>query len=107
VAWDSRHVGLQCADKGSSIGRPALITGTLSIAAQAAFHAAKAVKHIDPERVSESFAKVLPLRSLSDNQYETMLQDKLGKINVEISMLDHQIAELKKREAEPFPKAKS
>ena len=45
-------------------------------------------------------AKLLPMKALSDAQYENMLQEKLGKINVEISMLDDQIADLKRREAE-------
>ena len=61
----------------------------------------------EPSSLTDRLAKVLPLKSLSDAQYESMLQEKLGKINVEISILDDQIADLKAREAGRSTKLKT
>jgi len=36
-----------------------------------------------------------PMKSLSDEQYEDLLRDKLLKVDVEIAMLDDQIADLR------------
>jgi hypothetical protein len=49
---------------------------------------------------TDRVARVLPLKSLPDEQYEEMLNRKLQQINVEISMLDDQIAKLKQQESE-------
>jgi hypothetical protein len=46
-------------------------------------------------------SKWVPLRSLSDQQYEEMLQQKLLKVDVEISMIDEKIATLKAAEDLP------
>lgn len=45
------------------------------------------------QRLTES--KWAPLKALSDQQYEEMLQQKLLKIDVELSMIDEKIATLK------------
>jgi|ERR1700728_313708 hypothetical protein len=45
------------------------------------------------QQLTES--KWAPLKALSDQQYEEMLQQKLLKIDVELSMIDEKIATLK------------
>ena len=45
------------------------------------------------QRLTES--EWAPLKALSDQQYEEMLQQKLLKIDVELSMIDEKIATLK------------
>lgn len=45
------------------------------------------------QQLTES--KWVPLKALPDQQYEEMLQQKLLKIDVEISMIDENIAKLK------------
>ena len=46
------------------------------------------------ERLSES--KWMPLKSLSNEKYAQMLNDKLLRLEVEISMIDDKIANLQK-----------
>ena len=48
------------------------------------------------QRLIES--KWMPLKALSDQQYEEMLQQKIFKIDVEISMIDERITNLKATE---------
>ncbi|RMZ87923.1 hypothetical protein DV736_g4850, partial [Chaetothyriales sp. CBS 134916] len=88
-------------NRNPSIMRPTLLAGALSTGAQALLHAFRDVQHRSSTDTSlvDRIAKFLPLKRLTDAQYESMLQEKLGKINVEIAILDDQIAELKRREA--------
>ena len=50
------------------------------------------------QRLTES--KWMPLKALSDQQYEEMLQQKIFKIDVEISIIDETITNLKATEDE-------
>ena len=53
------------------------------------------------QRLAES--KWVPLKALSDQQYEEMLNEKLLKIEVEVSLIDEKIAALKSsQEREPI-----
>jgi hypothetical protein len=45
----------------------------------------------------------VPLKALSDQQYEEILQEKLLKVEVEISMIDEKIAILKATEHDLHP----
>lgn len=89
----------QVTDK-SSLVRPALLAGTISLAAQAAFHGFRDGQSALSEDKSwvDRLATILPLQTLSDEQYDSMLKDKLTRINMEISILDEQIANLKQRD---------
>lgn len=40
-------------------------------------------------------SKWMPLKALSDQQYEEMLQQKLLKVDIEISMIDEKVVTLK------------
>ena len=55
------------------------------------------------QRLTES--KWMPLKALSDQQYEEMLQQKLLNIDVEISMIDERIATLKGAKDDTSPDA--
>lgn len=48
------------------------------------------------QQLTES--KWVPLKALSDQQYEEMLQEKLLKVEIEISVIDGKIATLKAAE---------
>jgi signal recognition particle GTPase len=47
------------------------------------------------KRVAE--ARWSPMQNLSDKQYESMLKEKLLRIDVEISIIDEKIEELRKQ----------
>jgi hypothetical protein len=51
--------------------------------------------------LGNSFAKFNPVQSLSDEQYESLMRDKLLKIDVEIALLDDQIAKLQATQGKP------
>ncbi|RMZ77443.1 hypothetical protein DV738_g4431, partial [Chaetothyriales sp. CBS 135597] len=84
-------------NRNPSIIRPALLAGALSTGAQALFHAFRDAQHrpSTDKPLVDRIVSYLPLQTLTDAQYERMLQEKLGKINVEIAILDDQIAALK------------
>jgi len=46
--------------------------------------------------------KWIPMKSLSDEEYEGMLQEKLVKVEAEIALLDEDIAALRAREKTPI-----
>lgn len=52
------------------------------------------------QRMADS--KWIPLRSLSDQEYKSMLSEKLLSIDAEIALLDEKMEELEK--ARPIPK---
>ena len=45
--------------------------------------------------IMNSFGALSPVKSLSDKEYEDLLLDKLLKVDVEIALLDDQIADLR------------
>ncbi len=45
--------------------------------------------------ITSRLAALSPMKSLSDKEYEDLLHDKLLKVNVEIALLDDQIADLR------------
>ncbi|RMZ85534.1 hypothetical protein DV737_g537, partial [Chaetothyriales sp. CBS 132003] len=97
-------------NRNPSVVRPALLAGALSTGAQALLHAFGDVQHQSSSTETslvDRIANYLPLKTLTDAQYESMLQEKLGKINVEIAMLDDQIGALKRREARVSSAGKS
>lgn len=47
-----------------------------------------------PSRLKHGLASLVPMKSLTDEEYEGMLQEKLLKVEAEISLLDDQIADL-------------
>ena len=72
----------------------------LGLAGQAGYNMISAVQESEPtprrsimQRLIES--RWVPLKALSDQQYEEMLQQKLLKLDVEVSMIDEKIAALK------------
>ncbi|KIX08405.1 uncharacterized protein Z518_03061 [Rhinocladiella mackenziei CBS 650.93] len=48
-----------------------------------------------PSVLKQGVASLIPMKALSDKEYEDLLQDKILKIEAEISILDDQIAELR------------
>lgn len=57
-------------------------------------------------RMKQKLAGWSPMKSLTDDEYENLLQDKLLKLEAEISILDDQIADLRaasQRQAESRP----
>lgn len=47
-----------------------------------------------PSTLGQKMTSWLPVKTLSDKEYEDLLLDKLFKVNTEIAVLDDQIAEL-------------
>ena len=45
--------------------------------------------------ITSRMAALSPMKSLSDKEYEDLLHDKLLKVDVEIAVLDDQIADLR------------
>ncbi|RMD44908.1 hypothetical protein DV735_g28, partial [Chaetothyriales sp. CBS 134920] len=88
-------------NRNPSIIRPAILAGALSTGAQALFHSFRDAQHQPSADKSlvDRIVSYLPLKTLTDDEYERMLQEKLGKINVEIAILDDEIAALKGRVA--------
>jgi hypothetical protein len=48
-----------------------------------------------PGRIGQRLASWAPMKSLTDDEYEKLLQERLLRLDVEISLLDDQIADLK------------
>jgi hypothetical protein len=74
--------------------------GLLGLAGQGGYNMISAAQHSESsprrsimQQLTES--KWTPLKALSDQQYDEMLQQNLLKIDVEISMIDEKIATLK------------
>lgn len=77
--------------------------GLLGFAGQAGYNMISATQQSSSsprpsivQQLTES--KWVPLKALSDQQYEEILQEKLLKVEVEISMIDEKIATLKAAE---------
>lgn len=74
--------------------------GLMGLVGQGGYNLMSADQHAKPaprrsiiQRLAES--KWVPLKALSDQQYEEMLNEKLLKIEVEISVIDDKIAALR------------
>ena len=50
--------------------------------------------------VRDKLSALSPMKSLSDKEYEDLLLDKLFKVDVEIAVLDDQIADLRAARAQ-------
>jgi len=81
--------------------------GLLGLAGQGGYNMISANQHAEPapprsivQRLAES--KWVPLKALSDHQYEEMLNEKLLKVEVEISMVDDKIAALRSSQEREF-----
>ena len=48
-----------------------------------------------PSKLKKGLVGLVPMKSLSDKEYEDLLQNKLLKVEAEISILDEQIADLR------------
>lgn len=77
--------------------------GFMSLAGQGGYNIISAARTSEAnpsrsiiQRLTES--KWMPLKALSDQQYEEMLQQKIFKIDVELSMIDERVANLKAAE---------
>ncbi len=74
--------------------------GLLAIAGQGGYNIMSSnqrTEHVPRPSVIQQLAesKWVPLKALSDQQYEEMLSDKLLKIEAEVSIIDERIAALK------------
>ncbi len=54
-----------------------------------------------PTRLQQGLAGLVPMKSLSDKEYEDLLLDKLIKLEAEISILDEQITNLRAASKQP------
>ena len=81
--------------------------GLLGFAGQAGYNMVSAAQPSPssprPSIVRLTESKWVPLKALSDQQYEEILQEKLLKVEVEISMIDEKIATLKATEHDLHP----
>jgi len=81
--------------------------GLLGFAGQAGYNMVSAAQPSPssprPSIVQLTESKWVPLKALSDQQYEEILQEKLLKVEVEISMIDEKIATLKATERDLLP----
>ncbi len=51
--------------------------------------------------IQRRIAAISPMKSLSDQEYEGLLREKLLKVDVEIAVLDDQIASLRTAKGQP------
>jgi hypothetical protein len=78
----------------------AAMIGLIGLAGQSSYHLFSEAQRPEPSRRRSVMQRLtesgwVPLKALSDQQYEEMLQQKLLKIDVELSMIDEKIVTLK------------
>ena len=86
--------------------RGALFSGTvgfgaLAMAAQLGINAYgdRATSNSESMSLAQRVAAWTPMKPLTDDEYEKILQQKLLKVEVEISLVDDQLAELRRLRA--------
>lgn len=74
-----------------------LMFGLLAAGCQAGLNATGGGASLSqlPARIRAGLVDLIPMKPLSDKEYEDLLLDKLVKVEVEISLLDDQIANLR------------
>lgn len=85
-----------------SVPRGSIIPGGITLGVLAAITQA-GLNRMDGSSPASRFSSdlkqklvgLIPMKSLSDEEYENLLQDKLLKLEAEISLLDDQIANLR------------
>lgn len=82
--------------------------GVLGMGAQLGINAfGDSVNGIRPGSFTKRLAAWSPMKALTDEEYEKILQQKLLKVEVEISLVDDQIAELRRLSAQQQGRASS
>jgi len=69
--------------------------GLLGLAGQVGVHAISDYSSTKRKPLGQRLVEWSPLRALPDDEYEAILEEKLVKIEAEISILDQQIADLR------------
>ena len=96
---DSRKYSKHCTGSRSNILPGAIMIGLLGLAGQGGYNAITDANHAESTPVRSLMQQVMeskwmPLKPLSDEQYEGILNEKLLRTEVEISIIDEKIAAL-------------
>ncbi|KAI1611041.1 hypothetical protein EDD37DRAFT_608257 [Exophiala viscosa] len=80
-----------------------IIFGVLAAVTQAGLNFAQGSSIGFPSILQRGLAGLIPMKSLSDKEYEDLLLNKLIKVEAEISILDDQIANLRTASKQQMP----
>lgn len=82
-----------------------IIFGVLAAVSQAGLNVAQRSSAVAqfPSSLRQGLASLIPMKALSDKEYEDLLLNKLIKVEAEISILDDQIADLRNASKQQVP----